>query len=483
MVLEKLREFGQSLAPEWGSGGLFGLKYHKGVLYFTLAFEGKAFFLSSDRELVYDFELVGSGLSSGGDTYNAVDVRDDEIFFGGWVHKPVKWLERSGRRVIDFSNKYSHVHVFNTKEWSVSLLWSETLRDPDRWCGEVTDLVYNPVRDSLLVARGDGFENLGVYELNLSTRRMHRVSESTAVKGSIVGDNVCFDISGELEEGVIGIQCFDVYSLRKSFEIKLEDIAKISIDGGGARRRGSGYAISAYSRYLHLVRGGVLIVTPEAEEVYFIRLLDFGNAAYTQPTPQRSNAVIVGGGVLAPFSSYSHSDASHPLPSLAPSLLVYLAPPSARIARALGARVTSATKFESGVLLGYTTHPNTMGPQATLVESGKRGFTLVPEDSLLTGVASPLVMRFRGVDVGREHFGGVPLLGYKKRSLRVVAGKLNKLTVYEYDAGIPPQLISVESYAVKSGEREEIDLSGFSPIVSFKLEEEDPKLSIYVSLE
>ena len=27
--------------PEWGSGGVFGLTYHRGTLYFTLAFEAE----------------------------------------------------------------------------------------------------------------------------------------------------------------------------------------------------------------------------------------------------------------------------------------------------------------------------------------------------------------------------------------------------------------------------------------------------------
>ncbi|MEM0340234.1 MAG: DUF2139 domain-containing protein [Acidilobaceae archaeon] len=483
MIIEKLWEFGPSFAPEWGSGGIFGLKYHKGVLYFTLAFDGKSFFISDSREFIYNFEQLGAGPSSGGDTYNAVDVRDHEIFFGGWVHKPVRWIEKSRRRVIDFSKKFSHIHVFNIREWSVQLLWNESLNDPEKWCGEVTDIIYNPVRDSLLIARGDGFERLGVYELDLSSKKMLALSNKTAVKGATVGDTVCFDVSGGLDEGVLGIQCFDVNNLKKTFEIELDDFSKISVDGGNVRRRGSGYAVSAYSHYLHFVRGGLLIANPESEEIHFVRLLDFGNARYSQPTPQRSSAVIVGGGVLAPFSSYSHSDIANPLPSLAPSLLLYLAPPLVKISGILGARITSGTKFGERILLGYSTHPNTVGPQATLLESGRRGILALHEESLVLGGSPPTVLRFRGVDIEKEHFGGVPLIGFKKRLLKISAKKLNKLTIYEYDVGVPPQLISIESYSIKNDGKEEIDLSGFGPVVSFKLEVEDQRLSIHLILE
>lgn len=52
--------------PEWGSGGIFGLYYHRGTLYYVLSMEAEAFFHYSDNEVVkYKFQLLGPGLASG----------------------------------------------------------------------------------------------------------------------------------------------------------------------------------------------------------------------------------------------------------------------------------------------------------------------------------------------------------------------------------------------------------------------------------
>ncbi len=149
-----------------GSGGIFGLRYHNGVLYFTVAFEAEAHFIDmkSGEEKTYDFILVGDAPpTSGGDTYNAVETVDEFIYFGGWVHAPAVY--REDRRIL-FNNKYSHVHVYDTEEGSVKLLWKESIHHETDWAGEVSDIIYDPYGDRLLLAREDGHTNLGVYSLD-----------------------------------------------------------------------------------------------------------------------------------------------------------------------------------------------------------------------------------------------------------------------------------------------------------------------------
>ncbi|MEM0457738.1 MAG: DUF2139 domain-containing protein, partial [Sulfolobales archaeon] len=85
-LIERIpKTFQPSYAPEWGSGGVFGLKYHRGVLYFTLAFEAESFFIERDYQQRYKYDLVGPQPVSGGDTYGAVEAVDEKIYFGGWV--------------------------------------------------------------------------------------------------------------------------------------------------------------------------------------------------------------------------------------------------------------------------------------------------------------------------------------------------------------------------------------------------------------
>ena len=166
-------KYGHSYAPEWGSGGIFGLCYHRDVLYYTLAFDAEAHFILRDREKIYKFSAVGKAPRSGGDTYNAVTAVDDEIYFGGWVHAPV--LVKRG--TLLFKNKYSHIHAFNVRTEKVRLLWKESLHSNYIWAGEVSALVYNPINDDLLVARGDGFANLGVYKISRKGGKLERISK------------------------------------------------------------------------------------------------------------------------------------------------------------------------------------------------------------------------------------------------------------------------------------------------------------------
>jgi hypothetical protein len=256
-----------SYAPEWGSGGIFGLSYCKGVLYYTLAFEAEANFVSEGGRRVYRFEELGPGPVSGGDTYNAVACVDDRIFFGGWVHNPVIYKGKRGYEgEIDFRNKYSHIHVYDVRDDSIKLVWSESIRNESRWAGEVSEIIYDPLKSKLAVARGDGHENLGVYIVDPSSGRAERASSIPALKGALFLDYACFDMQEDWIRGVDGVQCMDLVSGRW-YRFNVDDWSKVSVDGGDVLFRGSGYAISAYTRYFHFFRGGFIVGNPVEPEV------------------------------------------------------------------------------------------------------------------------------------------------------------------------------------------------------------------------
>jgi len=191
--------------PEWGSGGIFGLKYHRGVLYYTLAFEAIAHFIhvSEGRVRRYRFELVGSLPTSGGDTYNAVEAVDDVIYFGGWVHAPAiyKGREKGSVAEISFVNKYSHVHAYNIDEDLVKLLWKESLHHETDWVGEISEIIYDEVNDRLLLARADGMVNLGLYQIDRKGENYKQLSQKPALKGAMLFDYVCFDIIENVFQG------------------------------------------------------------------------------------------------------------------------------------------------------------------------------------------------------------------------------------------------------------------------------------------
>jgi hypothetical protein len=486
----------QRIGPEWGSGGVFGLTYHKGVLYYTLSMEAEAHFTRDDGyERVYRFELVGPGSASGGDTYNAVETVDEYIYFGGWVHAPAVFKGKRGFiGEIDFRNKYSHLHEYSVYEDRVRLLWSDSIHHEYEWAGEVSSIVYDRVNDELLLARADGTRNLGVYRVSRSSGRAEQASQTPGLKGALFQEYPCFDIQPNWQRGVDGVQCIDPYS-RRVLEYRVDNWASISVDGYGVETRTSGYALSAYTRYWHFFRGGLIVGNPLEPDIHppvFVRLLDFGKTPYG---PLRTNPLELAGGLLVVFNSYTHGYLHPPVKTpeelekvsisswvSGPTVLLYITPPTARIVLALGARVTSMTKKKNGIVLGTNTEPNLGGLDATPIDTGTRMLVEIPEHVLLTAQSPPIVFKVHGSAIGDNAFGGVPLTGYRDPELRIKASLGNKLEIVEYDIGLPPSRLSEVVYEVKPGVNK-IPLRDFKNIVSFRLEKQDPSALIHIVLE
>lgn len=490
-----VEEYKPRYGPEWGSGGIFGLKYHRGTLYYTVAFEAIAEFIDVKTGSIrkYRFELVGSQPASGGDTYNAVEAVDNEIYFGGWVHAPAIYKGRVGGSLatISFVNKYSHVHVYDIYNDAVKLLWKESLRHETDWVGEISEIIYDEYNDRLLLAREDGMVNLGVYQIDRKGGNYKQISSKPALKGAIVYDHACFDVTEDLVQGVNGVQCVDLIENKVKITY-LGDLSKRSVDGDGVLLPTAGVAASAYGRFFLFVKGGVFIGNPideSIEQVRFIRLFDFVKSGFN---PRRTMAKHVGGGILVAFNAYSECvvkptneleksmfQASNTIVS--PSLLVYITPPVARIVGAYGARITGIEVVGDKILLAYNTMANTFRYDAQPIDAGYRGIFAVSTNILNTQPPSVRIKAY-GFQVGTYTFGGIPLTGYKEPRIVIHSSKPNKLTIYEYDFDLPSQHSQEESYTLSKG-RNIIDLSVYrNSIVSFKLLEEDPGAVIKIDL-
>jgi hypothetical protein len=501
-ILGMLHDHPPSYAPEWGSGGIFGLKYYRGVLYYTLAFDAVSYFITDSGVERYRFEQVGPLPTSGGDTYNAVEAVDDVIYFGGWVHAPAAYegSESSLRGTISFTNKYSHVHLYDIGDRRISLLWKEGAGRRDEWAGEVSEIIYNPVQDELLIARGDGTINLGVYSIDRRTGEARRVSERPALKGALVYEYACFDVlerqikdvHGVLfTKAVTGIQCVNLTNGKVSY-VQLGDISRRSVDGAPVSWPQTGPAASAYGRFFLFVKGGVLVGNPldeAAEPMRFIRLFDFGDSGYFS---RRTVAKPIGGGVLVAFNAYSESlvrptnqfeemvaRATNTI--VGPSVLLYITPPTARIVGAFGARVTSFESVGDRLVIGANTMSNTSRYNALPLDIGYRSF-IIEDVSQLLGSSPSVRFSVPGALVRDKVFGGIPLSGYRSPRLVIRAGRGNRLHVYEYDFSLPAQEAYEETYDISSG-KNVIDLSGFgNSILSFKLDEADLRARIIVDL-
>jgi hypothetical protein len=471
MILKEYRFPGRH-GPEWGSGGIFGLKYHNGILYFTLAFEAEAHFIDvkSNEEKTYDFTLVGDAPTSGGDTYNAVETVDECIYFGGWVHAPA--IYRKDRRIL-FNNKYSHVHVYDTVEGSVKLLWKDSIHHRTDWAGEVSDIIYDPYEDRLLLAREDGNANLGIYSLNRKTGKTEPLTTEPSLKGARVHDVVFFGFGKNFTWGVEQFKALDLISGKwETFK------PGESADGNPYWKPELGVMASAYNRAFAFVRGGIFVGNPYmGEEFTFYRLFDFP----TFYAPFRVNAINVGGGILTAFSS--HHDASYRKEPIdvwnftntivGPSVLVYIAPPLVKIVGTFGARITSIEKIDGKFLIATNTTPNTGAKEATPFDTGNRDIVVLDERTVLekppnVSFSVPLDLLRK---TGRRVFGGIPLDGFKNAKAVFYVKDDLRLKVYEYDLSLPREAAEEEVFDLKKG-RNIINLKAFSGIVSFELEKE-----------
>ena len=474
--------------PEWGSGGVFGMRFHRGVLYFTLAFEAEAHFKTREYERIYRFEQVGYQPTSGGDTYNAVDVVDEYIYFGGWVHAPARYAGRRGRSgTILFYDKYSHVHIYDTSSDEIRLLWKEGIGHESEWAGEVSEIVYDPVNDRLLVARADGHRNLGIYALDRRSGEAEKLSDKPGLKGSLFSDYAFFDVMESWHEGMRAIQCLDLVTGK--WEFFNIDYEGSSPDGSGAAFTLPGPAVSAYGRFFHFVRGGVVAGNPlSGEPLSFYRLFDFAWSGYG---PLRTVALPVGGGILTAFNAYTHgvlyprneeeeAFAKATQTILGPTVLVYITPPQAKIVGVLGARVTSLESMNGKILVGACTTANYGALDAGPVDAGWKDILVFSQDILFSS-PPPAQFFVPGWMVGGFTWGGIPLLGYRDPKLIVSASKPNKLNIYEYEIAFPASEAEKDEVSIHEG-KNIVDLSSHKSIVSFKLGEADQKLKAKIIL-
>ncbi|MCE4603205.1 MAG: DUF2139 domain-containing protein [Desulfurococcales archaeon] len=471
--------FPQGYGPEWGSGGVYGLKYHKGVLYFTLAFEARAYFIrgKSRGVTVYDYTLLGKE-ASGGDTYNASTAVDDVIFFGGWAHAPPTIRRNGRRRELDFTNKYSHIHAYNIKEDKVTLLWKESIHHPRHWAGEVSEIIYDPLKDVLYAARGDGHDMLGVYEVDMQGRAV-QVSPNPVLKGAVHLDHACFTLHGPGEwKPFRGYTCIEM-GTGKTLTLTVDPDRVPSPDGEGVEKPRVGSTVSAYTKLYTMARGGVFVGDPTSgDDPVFYRILDFYPSHYG---PLRVNTITPLAAPLTVWNNMSHAtvvgtdEVSGEMQVesrrvLAPSLLVSLEGPQPRIVAPLGVRATSLESLGDSIIIGYSTSPNLERYDSTRLDAGIRGLAALSLDMVATAGGAEIVIR-PPPSTAREGrvFGGIPLAGYKRPRAYFKTVNGAKVRVYTYNIGDPPGGAEVDDYTLSQGSNW-IDLSAHGwGIVSFKI--------------
>ena len=465
-------------SPEWGCGGVYGLLYNGSTLYYTTAFDAAAYFHDrwSGETLVYGYELLGPPPRSGGDTYNASTWVNETIYFGGWLHAPAA---RRGNEV-DFRSKRSHIHSYNEAEREVRLIWSSGIAHPTMWAGEVTSLAYNPLRGTLIAARGDGHRELGVYEVDPATGEAKKVSGVRVLRTALYMDMHCHSLHHGWG-GAPGAHCLRLEDNKPEATIEITDTAAASADGGPAPTYRSGDIAPAYTRLQVYARGGVYTLDPlGGDPPVYHRLLDLGHAPVG---PLRSNTLQVAGAPLAAYNAQPHSTvrgtpelpreqqrASRSPP--APTLLVHHTAPAPRIVAVLGARATSLAVMEDRLLAATATCPNLERYDATTLDHSSRDITQLPLSTLATGNPPPVAIELQAWMLPEDRpWGGIPLTGYHRAELTITAKRGGTLTIHGYSLNTPPQGADSDRVSLQPG-RNPVDLATAStraPIASFTL--------------
>ena len=487
-ILSHIHTYPPRYGPEWGSGGIYGLKYYRELLYFTLAFEGEAHFIKDFDAQTYNFQLVGKTPTSGGDTYNAVETVDEYLYFGGWVHAPAVYEKRR----ISFVNKYSHLHEYNIDDDYIKLLWKDSIHHPTKWAGEVSDIIYDPYNNRLLLAREDGDENLGIYALDRDSGNVEKLRDEPTLKGELLHDSIFFASGDNFTTGIQNILCLDIIENKwRTFSLTFSK----AIDGGKVFMPSIGDVAAAYNRFFVFVRGGIIVGNPlNGEKFSYARVLDF----FTFQSPMRSNVLYVNGGLLIPYNA--HHDAIYKPRGfedkiksafsntiVAPTLLLYITPPMVKIVGVFGARITSMEKIGDKILIATDTAPNVGAQDATPFDTGYRGFSVIGEDSLQRNsppvtISIPLALPSLAMKkLKHNKFGGIPLDGYRDASLIFHSSKKNELKIYQYDLSLPLNQATEEKYEISSG-KNIIDLSSFAGVVSFSLAKGDAKGKMIINL-
>ncbi|MHC1628915.1 MAG: DUF2139 domain-containing protein [Candidatus Nezhaarchaeales archaeon] len=487
-LYEKFYHRGVAYAPEYGEGGIYGLLFYKNRLFYTYALEAK-FIVQKGGEIEkeYDFSEVGPAPRVGGDTYGAICPVDDKVYFGGWVHAPISY--DASTRTVNFSNKYAHLHEIDVDSLETKLLWKETAGVSDAWTGEVSDIIYDPINDRLLVARGDGSYNLGVYAYDRATGQMTQLLTEGALRGVLYLDHAVFNTGGTSFSGFQVINLHDGSTSTLAFD---STNFKIADDGPTPSNAYMGSMIVLRNRVYAFIKGGMVIGDPtgvvksELEWSYygrFIRLFDnpSDKAIYA---PWRHKALGVAGGALVAYTIFDRI--LYRDPAMFPtSILVFVDGQYARIVGALG-RVTGLATDGRYVYIGTNTGDNDYYFRSALEGLGVKDIIAVPIEDLLFRPPPPLMIKLTisGVAAG-NYYGGIPLLGYKEPKLfwYNASGAAYDIEIYEYDLQHnPADYGGPETVSVNAG-KNTIDLSGYKGIISIKTPADDTGAKAWIVLE
>jgi hypothetical protein len=432
--------------------------------------------------LIYKYEKCGPEPRVGGDTHGAIDVSKDRVFIGGWGEAPTRRNPDTQEfEAADRSGKFSHIHVIG-EDGKVELQWIKKWDDRIKlhyWYAEVTDLLYDPRKDVLWVARGDvnwGGDQ-GLYMFDPSNGRMENIIFGNTYKMVMYRDAIlmsswhdkalyAYNPQANQKESVSSLPVFDGSTW---------DIPPATFGGAAFRAGGVPY----------VVQGPAVVAVWDWRVGSSRRIMAFPFFAcysldrkWTRPGARAQRPVNIGSSTLLPINTqetYGDDALNTPVITRFDSSSPQIVMPIFYL---------PGMTFDGKHLYLYASRVN---HEAVLTWRTDRGSILMlePETVLgkpLTGVRIGVLHGSYRVSTGLNGWvGGFPLKGFTSRRLRVKVAEETSMRVAHYILG-SVEYVEFNDVNLKPGWNT-VDLNSYDNMVAFKFNTNIDNVYAYVSLE
>jgi len=441
-----------------------------------------------DDGLIYRYEMVGTEPRSAGDTHGAIETDGKVVYFGGWVEAPAK--RDPATQTHDRSGKHSHLHVVD-ESGNVKLLWKkswDSSLSTAEFYAEVTDLLWDPWRNTLWVTRGDiqmdehpSLRDDGIYYWDGQQLKPFRVNPGTGVYMRPYKMDMVADILIANSENGNTIYTYDFRSgtwmdYTSAIDLWGNPWSIPSGRGGFVRRFYGALGLLWQSCALIYYRGRL---DQPFRAFPFFAAYHSDMSGYLYRVGGRAQRPIqVGSGVIVPVNTpefFSGSD------SMNGALVLF---------DGSTPRIVMQTPYVSGyatdgyyVYIAFGTYNHE--PGGIVWDTQRGALSAIPVSEILRSPLTPVRMLLHygsySTTLGvNGYVGGIPLLGFDKKKLKVYVSTNATMTLMHYALGT--MLSETENVSLSSGWNT-IDLSAYDFLVAFKFDKNIGMVTAFISLE
>ena len=453
------------------------LKIHPTLRQLVSHFGGEAKVYLADK-LIYDYNLCGPEPRSAGDTHGAIETDGKVVYFGGWAEAPAN--RDPITQTHDRSGKFSHLHMID-ENGDVQLLWIKRYDEninTSEWYAEVTDLLWDPYRKLVWVARGDivmddhpSLRDDGLYYWDPDTQELKpfRVNSGGGeylrmYKMDFVGDILVLNN----ERG----NTIYMYDFREDTWTDVTNAVDLFDNNVSIPSGRGGFVKRAFGSRLFVWQSGILLIFRSRTSSPPFRALpfftDYSQGALYHRVGGRAQTLRVGKGILVVANIEESDSVTMEGSDHENAVLVYIDGSSPKIVATLpytsGLETDGKYVYIATGLYNHETEGIVFNTQSGSI------YAIPVSDIIKAPLESVRLLIYEGsytTSAGLNgYIGGIPTRGFSKKILKIYTDTACTLTVLHYILG--SFFVETEDISLNSGWNS-IDLSQYSDILAFKL--------------